>query len=107
MRRHLCAAITLAVVGASLSLHAQWSNSPTIGAPRTRDGKVNMTGPVPKVNGKPDLSGIWQSTRSRFNIAAGLKTGETVPFQPWAKEVFDERQANNSKDDPGARCLPV
>ena len=30
------------------------------GAPRTPDGKINMTGPVPKVNGKPDLSGIWQ-----------------------------------------------
>ena len=24
------------------------------------DGKINMTGPVPMVNGKPDFSGIWQ-----------------------------------------------
>ena len=30
------------------------------GAPRTPDGKINMTGPVPRLNGKPDLSGIWQ-----------------------------------------------
>ena len=30
------------------------------GAPRTADGKIDMTGPVPRVDGKPDLSGIWQ-----------------------------------------------
>jgi len=30
------------------------------GAPRTPDGKINMTGPIHRVNGKPDLSGIWQ-----------------------------------------------
>ena len=28
--------------------------------PRTPDGKVNMTWPVLRVNGRPDLSGIWQ-----------------------------------------------
>ena len=86
----------------------QWQGYPTPGLPRTPDGKPNLSAAAPRAaDGKPDLSGIWQSTRSRFNIAAGLKTGETVPFQPWAKEVFDERQVNNSKDDPGARCLPT
>lgn len=43
-----------------LCAEAQWLNQPTAGAPRTKDGKVNMTGPVSRVNGKPDLSGIWQ-----------------------------------------------
>src|SRR5436190_6123047 len=92
----------------ALALMLQWQGYPTPGIPRTADGKANLSAPAPRAaDGKPDLSGIWQSTRSRFNIAAGLKTGETVPFQPWAKEVFDERQMNNSKDDPGARCLPT
>jgi len=45
---------------AGLTVEAQWLHQPTAGAPRTRDGKVNMTGPVPRLNGKPDLSGIWQ-----------------------------------------------
>jgi hypothetical protein len=86
----------------------QWQGYPTPGIPRLADGKPNLSAPAPRAaDGKPDLSGIWQSTRSRFNIAAGLKEGETAPFQPWAKAVFDERQANNSKDDPGARCLPT
>jgi hypothetical protein len=38
---------------------AQWLNFPTPGTPRTRDGKANMTAPAPRVNGKPDLSGVW------------------------------------------------
>ena len=29
-----------------------------------------------------------------------------VPFQPWAKKVYDQREKSLSKDDPEARCLP-
>jgi len=56
-RMILAAALCLA---AGLSVEAQWLHQPTAGAPRTRDGKVNMIGPVPRLDGKPDLSGIWQ-----------------------------------------------
>ena len=52
--------IVVACVVAGVSIRAQWLNQPMAGAPRTRDGKINMTGPVPRLNGKPDLSGIWQ-----------------------------------------------
>jgi len=52
--------IAVACLGAGVCLHAQWTNSPMAGAPRTADGKINMTGPIPILNGKPDLSGIWQ-----------------------------------------------
>jgi len=48
-----------ACLGASFCAQAQWVNQPTPGAPRTPDGKVNMTGPAPRLNGKPDLSGVW------------------------------------------------
>ena len=50
----------IACLGAGASVDAQWSNQPMAGAPRTADGRINMTGPVPRLNGKPDLSGIWQ-----------------------------------------------
>ena len=91
-----------------VSALAQWQGYPTPGIPRTADGKPNLTAPAPRTaEGKPDLSGIWQSTVPRFNVAAGLKKGETVPFQPWAQELFKERTENNSKDDPSARCLPT
>lgn len=29
--------------------HAQWLNYPTPGTPRTRDGKPNLTAPVPRL----------------------------------------------------------
>ena len=62
MRGHFRCAIwtVIACLGAGLSVRAQWLNQPMAGAPRTPDGKVNMTGPVPRLNGKADLSGIWQ-----------------------------------------------
>jgi hypothetical protein len=62
MRRNAWSLLWIVVtcVVADVSMRAQWLNQPMAGAPRTPDGKINMTGPVPKVNGKPDLSGIWQ-----------------------------------------------
>jgi hypothetical protein len=39
--------------------HAQWVTYPDAGVPRTRDGKVDLNAPAPRVNGKPDLSGVW------------------------------------------------
>ena len=86
---------------------AQWEGYPTPKIPRLPDGQPNMAAPVPRAaDGKPDLTGIWQSVRSAFNVAAGLKRGEEVPFNAAGKALFDERRANNSKDEPSARCLP-
>ena len=51
----------LLTVLACFTAQAQWINSPTPRAPRTKDGKVDMKGKVPRVNGKPSLEGVWQS----------------------------------------------
>ena len=59
-RTRLLLWIIVALVAAGISTSAQWLNHPTAGAPRTRDGKVNMTARVPRLSGKPDLSGLWQ-----------------------------------------------
>ena len=40
-------------------VQAQWINHPDPSAPRTKDGKVNLSAPAPKLNGKPDFSGVW------------------------------------------------
>ena len=89
-------------------LGAQWTKLPTAGIPHTADGKVNLTAPAPKTrDGKPDLSGIWEPSENRYvrNIAADFK-GE-VPFQPWAKTLYDQRtDGSHSKEDPDANCLP-
>jgi len=105
--RRLIAAVGLAL--ASLAhLQAQWHGYPTPGIPRTADGKVNLTAPAPRAaDGKPDLTGIWMAPRIRVDLAQGMKGGEKVPFTPEGRALYDERRANNGKDDPGARCLPT
>src|SRR5437763_14869031 len=51
--------IGMGVAGACLCANAQW-NHPVAGAPRTPARTINMNGTVPRVDRKPDLSGIWQ-----------------------------------------------
>jgi hypothetical protein len=59
-RRRMVVLAALLSIGASTVIHAQWLNYPTPGTPRTKDGKPNLTAPAPRVNGKPDLFGVWQ-----------------------------------------------
>jgi len=105
----------------------QWLHYPTPDVPRKAGGKPNLTAPAPKLpDGRPDLSGIWLSAAkipctpaiSRFiecgseiggsplalNIGTGVPGG--LPYQPWAAALAKQRTADNSKDDPHARCLP-
>jgi len=93
----------------SVPAHAQWLKVPPAKVPRTAEGKPNLSAPAPRLlDGKPDLSGIWEPANNRYvqNIAADLKP-EDVPYQPWAKALFDERKTGaHSKEDQPANCLP-
>jgi hypothetical protein len=120
MRRFIW--ITLVLIGTCVCAQAQWPNIPTPGAPRTADGKVNMTGPVSRVNGKPDLSGIWQakgeprapgglfglgeSLNSRFfrDILSDFKPGEE-PLTPEGAAIL-RRNTEPGVVGPSLRCLP-
>ncbi len=86
---------------------AQWRNVPPAPIPRMPDGKANLAAPAPRLpDGKPDLSGIWNAPAGYIrNLAKDLK--DDVPFQPWAKAVYDERASGvHWKEDPDANCLP-
>ena len=90
-----------------LSAFAQWTNVPPDRIPRTPDGKPNLNAPAPRLpDGKPDLSGVWTPPNGYLrDLAKDLK--EPVPFQPWAKTLYDERAAGvHWKDEPDANCLP-
>ena len=90
-------------------LYAQWTKVPPPAIPRGPDGKPNLSAPAPKLpDGTPDLSGVWEPAETKWlrNLAADLKP-EEVPFQPWAKAVYDERAAGlHWKEEPDANCLP-
>lgn len=46
----------------SISAQAQWVDYRAPGTPRTADGKVDLFAKAPRAsNGKPDLSGVWQT----------------------------------------------
>ena len=85
-----------------------------------RDPKAPKGVPTPRTpDGHPDFSGVYYApgygpgdppvrngeTIAR-NIARDLKP-EDVPMLPSAKKLFDERNADNSKDDPEGLCLPM
>jgi hypothetical protein len=64
-------------------------NQPFAGAPRTPDGKINMTGPVPMLNGKPDLSGIWQVQAEPRVPGALFGLGES-PNSKYFRDVLSD-----------------
>ena len=88
------------------AVHAQWLNYRVPGVPRTADGKVNLTAPVARTpDGKPDLSGTWESRGYFGNLARDLKPGELL-MQPWAEAQVKENQTNLHKNDPMVACMP-
>ena len=108
------------VLLAGPSLHAQWLKYPTPGAPRTADGRPNLSAPAPRAaDGKPDLSGIWQlqarpcppggcgdypAGPEFIDFGARLKGG--LPYQPWAAALAKERTEQLGRDDPVGFCKP-
>ena len=95
------------ILSLSSTALAQWANVPPPDIPRTPDGKPDLSAPAPRLpDGKPDLSGIWNPPTGYLrNLAQDLK--EEVPFQPWAKTLYDERaEGKYWREEPDANCLP-
>src|SRR6476620_5442109 len=102
MMKMLTVVICLA---AGLSLGAQWVNSPMAGAPRTPDGKINMTGPVPSLDGKPDLSAIWQ-VQAEPRAPGGLFGLGESPNSKYFRDILSDFPATERPLTPaGAELL--
>jgi hypothetical protein len=61
-------------------------------APRLPDGRVNL-------GSSADKKGYWE-----VRPGLGGFRADSVPFQPWAKALYDYRQATYSKDSPLVDC---
>jgi len=126
MTRRLWTAIAVALALAGSPLGAQWLAHPNRGVPLKADGTVNLEAPAPRTaDGKIDLTGVWlnewfyggqvrkppvsppgEPPASTFsNIGANFPNG--LPLQPWAKQLMAERKGAGSKDNPDAHCLPM
>ena len=104
MKTSLIAVVTVAL---SVPLAAQWLNQPTVGIPRTPDGKPNLAAPAPRTpDGKPDLSGLWNKISPKYsrNIAADLKPEE---IQPWARALVEQRREDLGKEYMNVQCVPL
>lgn len=124
LMRHQLGYLLLAVGSVSgLPLTAQWINYPTLGVPRTLDGKPNLSAACPRTpDGKPDLSGMWVMQAPQrtgpanlpgcepaapefMNIAASINGG--LPYQPWAADLVSKRRAEQRINDPLSHCVPI
>ena len=118
---------------AALPTQAQWLGYPTPGIPRNPDGTVDITAEAPRLDGKPDLSGVWhvetmtlEEAKQRFGESAGeneligmevttispyainvfLDTDpDDIPIRPEAAALMQERRSSGI--DPGISCLPA
>jgi len=113
----------VAVTGLLVPTYAQW-NHPDQRTPRTRDGKPILTAPAPRLNGKPDLSGLWQAPpptggggRGAFGVQGDVSDigdihrnvfyeikREEEPLKPEAIAIVSKRRG---EPQPQARCLPM
>jgi hypothetical protein len=128
--RNLSPVIGIMLTCALTYAHAQWLNYPDPRIPRTKDGKPNLSAPAPRLNGKPDLSGLWQAERTPdreydevlgkgftalqvdthdinkyvLNVFWGMKA-EEEPLRPEAASILKHR-LQNTHEYPHTQCLP-
>ena len=103
--RAICA---FCLVLAAAPAGAQWLTTKTPGLPRKADGKVNLAAPAPRTpDGKPDLTGIWATAGGQGELN-GLETLRVDPkdMKPWAIELQEKRSHDYFKSRPDFMCRP-
>jgi hypothetical protein len=78
---------------------------PSAPTPHWADGRVNL-------DAAPGQKGFWNVMQGSVfgRNGSALPTNLTldeVPFQDWARAVYDYRQSRQGLDDPHARCYPA
>jgi hypothetical protein len=110
-------ALVLSLVLALPPAHAQGSDEPLPAAakpiPRLPDGTISFAGTKGDVGnwggpaGTSLANNVFEDALepNRLNLPTNLSVAD-VPFQPWARALYDLRQRTYTKDDPHTRCKP-
>src|SRR4030095_1575026 len=83
----------------TVSAQGQWLNRLTPDIPRAADGKPKLDAPAPRLEGRPDFSGVW----------VGQNLVVPVPddaLSPKSKALLHEREENYRRDRPAFQCRP-
>jgi hypothetical protein len=122
--------VAVLVVTALGCVEAQWLTYRDPKVPRSPDGRPNLSAPAPRLNGKPDLSGLWEAartpvsefvrvlgpglpeiqpdlndtTRHVINVLWDVNPGEQL-LRPEAVALTQQRQ-KSGRDFQSASCLP-
>ena len=123
--------ITALVIATGLPLGAQWLNYPDPRTPHTHDGQPNLAAPAPHIEGKVDLSGVWQAeptpiseftrvlgadlvkvqidlsdiTKHALDVLWGTEL-EDQPLRPEAASILMQR-VRTPTERPLSHCLPI
>jgi hypothetical protein len=123
--------VAVLITAAVACANAQWLSHRDPRTPRTPDGQPNLSAPAPRLNGKPDLSGLWQAERTPASefvrvVGPGLLqiqpdyndiTNHVInvlwdmnpaewPLRPEAAALTEQRQ-KSGRDFQAAYCLPT
>jgi hypothetical protein len=123
--------VGLLLAAATLTVEAQWLNHRDPKIPRTADGRPQLSAPAPRVDGRPDLSGVWQAERTPVdefvkvlgpmfpqlqidytdvtkhfvNVFWGLKPDEE-PLRPEGAAALKQHRSSG-REFTAAYCLPA
>jgi hypothetical protein len=79
----MSAAAVAVIAGTFAPLDAQWFTQPSPRAPRTADGKVDLSAATPRLaNGRPDLSGVWMTAEPACVIRGTVPLSELRTLIP-------------------------
>ncbi len=87
------ASVALLTVGAALAQPPQVDQTPAGPAPVNAQGRVLLQGATPADKG------VWTPV---FGILDPIAPVDVVPFKPWARALYDDRQKHEL--EPHARC---